>query len=221
MFLQSLPEEHAVSSTVKMIAICWRDKRDILVLSTDVGDEMTKVSRCSGSDILEVECPVLIEEYSSFMGGVDMADQYMCYYSLGRKTKKWWLHVFWRLFDHAILKTLIVYRSNQKYSLYKILNQKEFRLQLAHSLYAGALSSRITGRPPSLSLTRMLGKHFVYKSETRARCVVCGQKKLSSRSKKKKDKKVKTQSSKCHVNLCVGRCFELYHTRVDYLQQVQ
>jgi len=72
-----------------MIAICWRDKQDILALSTDVGDETTKVSRRSGSDFLEVECPVLIEEYISFMGGVDMADQYMCYYSVEIKTRKW------------------------------------------------------------------------------------------------------------------------------------
>jgi len=163
-----------------MIAICWHDKRDILALSTDVGDEMTKVSRRSGSDVLEVDCPVLIEEYNSFMGGVDMANKYMCCYSLGRKTRKWWLHVFWRLIDQAILNALVIYRSNQRYSLHKILNQKDFRIQLAHALAAGALSStRITGRPPSHSLTRMIGKHFLYRSDIRARCAVCGQKKLT------------------------------------------
>lgn len=203
-----------------MLALCWHDRREILALSTDVGDMKTKVSRRVGTDVIQVDCPVVIDDYNTFMGGVDMADQYMCYYTLGRKTRKWWRHVFWRLFDQAILNALIIYRSNHRNSLQRILSHKDFRLQLAHKLCAGALlTSRVTRRSPSQNLSRLLGKHFLYRTDVKARCVVCGNKRVSSRSNRKRDKKVKTRCKKCDVNLCVGHCFELYHTRVNYLRE--
>jgi len=33
--------------------------------------------------------PIRIREYNKFMKGVDRADQYLSYYSILRKTKKW------------------------------------------------------------------------------------------------------------------------------------
>ena len=36
---------------------------------------------------------------NSSMGGVDLTDQYMSYYLVGRKTMKWWRRVFWRMHD--------------------------------------------------------------------------------------------------------------------------
>lgn len=31
----------------------------------------------------DVPCPDIISDYNTFMGGVDLADQVMCYYSVG------------------------------------------------------------------------------------------------------------------------------------------
>ena len=42
----------------------------------------------------EIDCPLIIPDYNNYMGGVDLADQAMCYYSVGRKTMKWWRRCF-------------------------------------------------------------------------------------------------------------------------------
>ena len=40
--------------------------------------------------------PNIIVEYNKYMNGVDKCNQYLNYYSLGRKAKKWWKKVFYR-----------------------------------------------------------------------------------------------------------------------------
>ncbi len=56
----------------------------------------------------------------------------------------------------------------------------------------------------------------IYRSSNLKRCSVCAYKKSSSRSTRVKDKKIKTWCPKCNVHLCVGKCFEAYHSRVNY-----
>ena len=41
-------------------------------------------------------------------------------------------------------------------------------------------------------------------------------KKRSGRSRKVRDKKIKTWCPKCNVHLCLGSCFEQYHTMANY-----
>ena len=66
----------------------WHDNRDVYAISTLYGNSMTRVKRQIDGNTKEIPCPEIIEDYNTFMGGVDMADQAMCYYSLGRKTLK-------------------------------------------------------------------------------------------------------------------------------------
>lgn len=151
------------------------------------------------------------------MGGVDLADQVMCYYSVGRKTMKWWRRVFWRMYDHAITNSYVIYTANNATSLDKVMTRKQYRLELAKALTAHAITSRRgPGHSPSSTLSRLTGKHFVYRSGVRKRCAVCAYKKTSSRGAKYKDKKITTWCPKCEVHLCVGQCFQSYHTRVDF-----
>ena len=49
-----------------------------------------------------MSCPEIIADYNQFMGDVDLCDQYICYYSVGRKNMKWW-----RLHDHAIMNAIV------------------------------------------------------------------------------------------------------------------
>ena len=120
-----------------------------------------------------------------FMGGVDLSDQVMCYYSIGRKSMKWWRQVLWRLIDtrELILPLLYIQRG--------------------------------PGHSPSQIMACLTGKHFPYRSEQRKCCGVCGYKKVHSRGKKVKDK-ISTWCPKSKIDLCIGHCFEVYHTRVNY-----
>jgi hypothetical protein len=42
------------------------------------------------------------------MGGVDLADQKRKYYSASRKSKKWWMYLFWFLLDTTINNAFII-----------------------------------------------------------------------------------------------------------------
>ena len=200
----------------------WADNRDVYAISTLNSDSLTKVKRQVDGEVKEIPCPEIIADYNSFMGGVDLADQAMCYYSLGRKTVKWWRRVFWRMHDHAITNAYIIYKHNNA-SLQKVQTNLQFRLTLAEALTSGVVAMRAgPGRSPTQMLSRLKGKHFIYRSTTRKRCAVCAYKKALPyrrnipKSKQYTEKKIKTWCPKCEVHLCVGKCFELYHTRTNY-----
>ncbi len=137
------------------------------------------------------------------MGGVDLADQAMCYYSVGRKTMKWWRRVFWRVHDMAITNAVVLHKENSIRTNTNALSQKLFRMKLAYSFTAPALQLRRSlGRPHATALDRLKGKHFIYRSSVRRRCAVCANKKTSSRGKKRRDKKIMTWCPKCEAHLC-------------------
>ena len=201
----------------------WIDNRDVYAISTLNSDLLTKVKRQVDGTVKEITCPEIISDYNSFMGGVDLADQAMCYYSMGRKTLKWWRRVFWRMHDHTITNAYIIYKSNNASSLQKVQTNLQFRLTLAQALTSGVVAMRVgPGRSPSQVFSRLKGKHFPYRSVTRKRCAVCAYKKTVPykrnvpKNKQYKNKKIKTWCPKCEVHLCIGKCFESYHTRADY-----
>ena len=60
-------------------AVKWHDNRDVFAMSTFVSDKMTTVKRRKDSGPkVDISCPEMISDYNQFMGGVDLADQYMC-----------------------------------------------------------------------------------------------------------------------------------------------
>ena len=93
----------------------------------------------------------------------------------------------------------------------------QFRTKLIHALTEPVLQSRMgPGRFPAIVEDRLKGKHFPYYSTERKRCVVCSRKRVAPNSKAKRDTKTKTWCPKCEQHMCMGRCFELYHTRTYY-----
>ena len=66
-------------------------------MSTICGNETTTVKKRrqeSGTAQVDVGCPQMITDYNKYMGGVDLADKSMCYYSVGRKNMKWWCKLY-------------------------------------------------------------------------------------------------------------------------------
>lgn len=149
----------------------WHDNKEVLAMSTYFKDEQTTVRRRIGTVTEDIPCPEIISDYNHFMGGVDMADQCMCYYSNGRKSLKWWRKVVCRLHDQAITNTPVIHRHNNPSS--KPLTNVALRLMLAKRLTEPIMNSRQgPGRQPSQKLGRLTGKHFPYISTNR-RCVLC------------------------------------------------
>ena len=71
-----------------LIATHWYDNCDVYALSTATDDAIVEVPRHIESDTVNVSCLEIIQDYNSFMAGVDICDQYLCYYSVGRKSMK-------------------------------------------------------------------------------------------------------------------------------------
>lgn len=219
-----LPTEDG--TTEEMVAVWWRDRRDVLAISTMHNTSVTTVMKRpkGGHEKRPLPCPTIIDDYNMYMGGVDLTDQHLSYYSMTtRKTLKWWKKGFWRLIDICIVNSWIVFRQNNPSSHIK--TQRLFRVKLIEELVQPLfnlrsnpncplyLQKRHSRVAPSIE-KRLSGKHFAYKNNRRGRCRVCSQKK--SPTGKKKDTKTQNFCPKCDVFLCVGMCFEVFHTRTTF-----
>lgn len=88
----------------------WKDNKAVYLASNYHGNETNIVQRTlkdgSKSDIT---CPILVKDYNAFMGGVDHADRLRALYNIDRKSKKWWLRIFWGLLDMVFVNAYVVY----------------------------------------------------------------------------------------------------------------
>ena len=94
-----------------LLATWWRDKRAIHMLLTNASQTMEAVSRNSKGGPIDKQTPQCVEIYNKNMEGVDKQDQLRSYYSIGRKSKKWWRCCFWFLVQIAVLNSYIMYKN--------------------------------------------------------------------------------------------------------------
>ena len=76
-----------------VLALKWMDKRQVNMLSTIHDDSMMSKRRRTQhvpGGIEEVQKPVMVEQYNTYMGGVDKSEQLMSYYGFCYRTVKWW-----------------------------------------------------------------------------------------------------------------------------------
>ena len=92
-----LPGEALYVQEGNIIATHWKDKRDVVFGFTAIHDN--KCNDVPRRRSATTSKPKIIMEYNKFVGGVDKCDQYLSYYSLGRKTIKWWKKIFFRIFE--------------------------------------------------------------------------------------------------------------------------
>ena len=60
-----------------ILSLMWRDKRDVLMLSTFHNDSMmgkSRRSKTAAGGVKSVQKPRVVEEYNQFMGGVDRSE---------------------------------------------------------------------------------------------------------------------------------------------------
>ena len=205
----------------KMVAVWWRDWRDVLALSTMHNTSATTVLKHpkGGREKRPLPCPTIIDDYNLYMGGVDLTDQNLSYYLMTtRKTLKWW-KVFWRFVDICIVNSWIIFQHNNP-----IKTQRLFRLKLIEELVQPLLDLQASPDcPPYLqdkwirvtvsTERRPNGKHFAYKNPKRGRCRVCSQKTNAATGKKTQKLKIFVASAKFFF---VWQCFEDFHTNSSY-----
>lgn len=131
-------------------------------------------------------CPIFFRKRN--MGGVDLSDALIGYYTVLRKTRKWYHSLFYHFVDIAIVNAFILHQQMAASQNQKAKSQKEFRealvLELADWIPRNepgpsappAPAPQITGRHPGHACHRphYIASQFI--PECRKRCSVCQQK---------------------------------------------
>ncbi|XP_046389748.1 piggyBac transposable element-derived protein 4-like isoform X2 [Ischnura elegans] len=162
-----------VEATYSNNGICvlkWRDKRDVLIVSSEFGARMSEHKSRSGK---VTQKPEAVLKYNEFMGGVDRCDQLLAYYPCERKTLRWYAKVGVHIF-HVIL--------NNAFILYNIFsnNEKLTLLQFRDSVIQSLIYQH---RPPLESWAENPKSKNIHvprevprnekNRKIRKRCVIC------------------------------------------------
>jgi hypothetical protein len=183
-------------------SLAWMDRRLVYILTTHTSPaETTTIERRSkDGTTVQRSVPKAVADYNQHKSGVDTLDQLHSYYSIGRKSKKWWPRLAWWLIDMCIINAYSLYQQKQQVQI----TQMEFRQQLMEQLVEqyGQEHSNVS-RHPSTPHRHRKRNHWPQQTQEERDCVYC-----SDRSNQRRQTRV--QCELCEVHLCID-CFGLYH----------
>ncbi|XP_046385022.1 piggyBac transposable element-derived protein 4-like isoform X1 [Ischnura elegans] len=189
----------------------WKDKRDVLMISSKFGSELIDVRRRQGGGVTSK--PEAIAQYYESMSGIDLHDQMMSYYPIERKTLKWYKKLGIHILHLVLVNSFFLFRkTHPKFPLY------DCRLSVIRTLLSPSYSEPIPRSSPSLT-PRVLGlsKHFPEthdidqkrKRVPQRRCTFC-----KSRGFRKDSAYFCPACEGCPP-LCLKPCFEAFHRNVQ------
>nr|XP_039261358.1 piggyBac transposable element-derived protein 4-like [Styela clava] len=138
----------------KLLALKWKDKKDVIMLSTVHNDAMTTVSVRAPGGRKDKLKPVIVDDYNRHMGGVDKSDQMLSYYGTNRKTVKWYIKMFFHLINLAIV-------NSQKYTIfYRQIQRKNYRYYNSLRIFPTNLLKLVLLKDQDLAFLQIqLGHH--------------------------------------------------------------
>ena len=90
-----------------VVVLKWKDKRDVLMLSTMHPGRIVQTDRLNRRQE-QVQKPDCILDYNKYMCGIDRSDQLASYYDPLRKTLKWYRKVVFHFLDIAMCNACAV-----------------------------------------------------------------------------------------------------------------
>jgi hypothetical protein len=198
-----------------ILALKWKDKRDVHFLSTKhESAEMVVEEDSFTESYLKSKC---IIDYNMGMLGVDRQDQLLASYPVMRKFMKGYRKIFFYLCDMAFFNSYVLFNKSNKT---KKQNYTSFRLKIAETILKNVLSENNVekGFNEDNFTLRLKAKQYGHfpkhidptaskKNPTRV-CKVC--------SKHNKRSETTWKCKVCQVALHLPDCFERYHTVEDY-----
>ncbi|XP_068451459.1 piggyBac transposable element-derived protein 4 [Clinocottus analis] len=137
-----------------LLFVQWRDTRDVFMCSTlhtAHGLETTQ-RRVKGADgqwtFKDVPVPPAVIEYNRCMGGVDLSDALIGYYTVLHKTMRWYKTFFYHFMDIAIVNAYLLHKDLAKGKGQVPMTHKAFREALAEELAAVGSPSTTKPNPP-------------------------------------------------------------------------
>lgn len=221
--------DQSVRSDGQISIVKWFDKKPVILMSSKEG--MLPVDQCrrwcrKTKQYLMVDRPLIVKEYNSKMGGIDLLDRFISYYRMAARTKKWTIRVIMHMIDFSIAAGWIEYKRDQtELGTRKrdILDLIHFREEYAQYLAYGTLEvsededadfectlpaprkkPRVSHPPDVLRTKHTLHLPEIPSPATKNRCRLPGCSANTARVK----------CTTCGVFLCIQEnrnCFQLYH----------
>ena len=197
---------------------CWRDKKHVLFVNNITHPwEVTTVARKQKDGTnKDYPCPLAVDLYNQYMGGVDMSDAMRRLYSVSRKSKKkWYMRLFWFLVDTCVVNAFILQCESPNHRPTRSIGKKkkkvyqtqlDFVVELGQQLVESHSSRKTVGRPPFMPPSESrFTKHVPCKYESVRACKLC--------SSVGKRKRTMYGCVECGVPLCMPDCYSAYHSR--------
>ncbi|XP_022097496.1 piggyBac transposable element-derived protein 4-like [Acanthaster planci] len=200
------------SSDCGLLALIWKDKKEVKMLSTIHSAAMQETGKSDrhGKQILKPSC---ILDHSRCRGAVELSDQLASSHHSMWRSVKWYRKLFFYMVDLCLVNSFLVSRLLGRETTYL-----DFRMALVkeilHTVTLPVYNKR--GRPHALPApNRLTGWHFpitlppTEKTPNPCRrCVVC--------KSEGRRRETRYACDTCNVPLCVHPCFKTYHTERDY-----
>nr|CAH7724335.1 unnamed protein product [Callosobruchus chinensis] len=91
----------------KLMVQKWKDKKEVLMVSSIHDERMETAKRRTG----DIQKPVCVLEYNSKMGGVVLNDNYLHFYGAARsRVKKSYIKIFWHFLSITTLNSYHIYK---------------------------------------------------------------------------------------------------------------
>ncbi|XP_017795982.1 PREDICTED: piggyBac transposable element-derived protein 4-like [Habropoda laboriosa] len=135
--------ECRIRSCNGILALKWKDKQDVHILSTK--HESVEMTEQNGSQLTPTFKPKCIVDYNRGMIGIDRKDQILAGFPVMRKYLKGYRKIFSHIFDMALFNSYILYNKN---NMEKKRNYTEYRLQTAEALLQNVPSQDYKRRGP-------------------------------------------------------------------------
>ncbi|XP_066457697.1 piggyBac transposable element-derived protein 3 [Eleutherodactylus coqui] len=194
-----------------MLCVKYKDKRDVLILTTIHGHSSTPCPvRGTSTETPKPDC---VLDYNKNMGGVDLSDQVLEPYNAMRKTRVWYKKLAVHLVQMAMYNAYVLYRGAGQRGTFL-----EFQEDVIKALIFG---EQEVGEQPSTSgseATRIVpGQHFPSeipstgkKGRTQKKCRVCYKQGI------RKDTIHHCETCPTQPGLCIKNCFKTYHTSLKF-----
>ncbi len=192
----------------EVMFVRWKDSKAVTVgTNFSTVTPLGKAKRYSAKEKKEISIPIpkLIQEYNSYMGGVDLLDKQVSLYRIRIRSKKWWWPLFTQMIDIAVVNTWRIYQVANSEEKYASCLQTRRRIVLYYlskrtssvPKRPGPQASKLMGGRVNDSIRLDEGNHFIMTRDTQRICASC-------------KKKTKKYCTRCDVPLHEV-CFQKFH----------
>lgn len=218
-------KKHAVIAfkhkTENVLALAWKDKRDVCLLSTNHNPETQLISRSIRKNVAEtIPKPIAICDYTAKMGGVDRNDHYCTSYGFAKKSLKWWRKLYFWILEVSIVNSFILYNIDRQQNNLRPVLHSTYRKELIKGLVGEVRNlSRKRGRRHSaegddgVRLNGMYHSLQVQEGKKTKDCAVCSNRKVPGG---RKETTFYCATCPCKPGLHPNTCFDKYHTVKKY-----